>query len=396
MEVFNRYLARRILEDLQGKMVFIGGARQVGKTTLAREIIGKTFRTRYLNWDYREDRDIILNARFSPDDELLIFDELHKYGRWKNYLKGLFDKKGKDYRILVTGSSRLDIYRRGGDSLLGRYFYYKLHPFSLTEIVHRGDLPSPFNLEPFGTLNFGEGKRARQKLEELLAFGGFPEPLFTKKDDFLRRWHNMRLERVIKEDIRDIENIRDLSLMQILVDTLPSRVGSLLSTKSVAEDVSVSHKAAASWLDILEAFYYIFRIYPYRKTKIKSLKKMPKLYLCDWSEVKDMSARFENMIASHLVKYADYLYDVLGYRAKVYFLRDVEGREIDFLVTVDEKPWFSVEVKESGKKVSRNLKYFARREVIPYHYQVVLEEGVDYEEGGIRVISAEKFLSAFV
>jgi predicted AAA+ superfamily ATPase len=206
----------------------------------------------------------------------------------------------------------------------------------------------------------------------------------------------MRVERIVKEDIRDIENIRDLSLIQILVDSLPVKVGSLFSTKSVCEDISISHKTASAWLDILEAFYYIFRVYPYRKTKIKSLKKMPKLYLCDWSEVEELPARFENLVAAHLLKYADYLYDVLGYKAKVYFLRDLEGREVDFLITVEEKPWFTVEVKESGKKVSKNLKYFAKREDIPFHYQVVYEENVDYEENGIRVISAEKFLTAFI
>ena len=123
---------------------------------------------------------------------------------------------------------------------------------------------------------------------------------------------------------------------------------------------------------------------------------MPKLYLYDWSEVKNSSAKFENMIASHLIKYADYLYDVLGYKAKVYFLRDLEGREVDFLMTVDEKPWFTVEVKESGRKVTKNLKYFKFREAIPYHYQVTRESDVDYEESGIRVLSADKFLSAFV
>ena len=395
MDLFDRYLTRRILLDLEDKMVFVGGARQVGKTTLARDIIGKRFKTRYLNWDYKADREAILNYRFSPDDELLVFDEIHKYGRWKNYLKGLYDKKGKSHRIIVTGSSRLDVYRKGGDSLLGRYFFYKLHPFSLTEICGQKDA-SCLNIEPFKKLRFVEKENMRGCFEDLLFYGGFPEPLLSQKSDFLRRWHNMRVERIVKEDIRDIENIRDLSLIQILVDSLPVKVGSLFSTKSVCEDISISHKTASAWLDILEAFYYIFRVYPYRKTKIKSLKKMPKLYLCDWSEVEELPARFENLVAAHLLKYADYLYDVLGYKAKVYFLRDLEGREVDFLMTVEEKPWFTVEVKESGKKVSKNLKYFAKREDIPFHYQVVYEEDVDYEENGIRVISAEKFLTAFI
>ncbi len=389
MNYHKRNITENIINDLKKKMVFIGGPRQVGKTVLAKEIISKYYKSySYYNWDYSEDRKDIINYRFGSDSELIIFDEIHKYRDWKNYLKGIYDKFGEKYSILVTGSSRLNIYRRGGDSLFGRYYYYRLHPFTLSEYL---DIERK-NFKPFEKLVF-EDIDDNSPLDELLKFGGFPEPLFGSDEIVLNRWHNMRKDRIIKEDIRDVRIIKDLSGLQILVDNLEKKVSSLFSIKSIAEDISVSFKTVQNWVNILEEFYYVFRVYPFTKTRVKSLKKMPKIYLYDWSEVKDVGARFENMVALHLLKFVNYLYDVFGYRTNLYYLRDMEGREVDFLVTIDDKPWFSVEVKNSSKSISKNLYYFVKRENIPFNYQVVYDSGVDYTKDNIRVISAVKFLT---
>ncbi len=390
MKYFKRYLTDNILKDLKSKMVFIGGPRQVGKTSLAKYIIAKHFkRHSYFNWDYKEDRDDILNYRFNPDSKLLIFDEIHKYKNWKNHIKGIYDKYKGKYSIIITGSSRLDIYRKGGDSLLGRYYYYKLFPLTFAEV----NKTNTQNYEPFKELKFSE---EHNHLKELQQFGGFPEPFFSKDKITLNRWHNMRSERIIKEDIRDIKFIKDISNLQILVDSLEKKVASLFSIKSVSEDISSSYKTVAHWLDILEEFYYVFRIYPFKYSKIKSIKKMPKLYLYDWSEVKDLGAKTENLVAVHLLKFVNYLYDAFGYKTELFFLRDIEGREVDFLVTVDTKPWFSVEVKTSKKNISKNLYYFSSRENIPFNYQIVSDKETDFIKDNIRVISIDKFLSALV
>jgi hypothetical protein len=385
-----RYLVTHILRDLDEKMVFIGGARQVGKTILARYIAENHFRSYdYLNWDAREDRKSILQSRFKGDAEIVLFDEIHKYKDWKNYLKGQFDKHQGDFKFLVTGSARLDIYRRGGDSLMGRYFYYRLHPFSLAEFLEKQNF-----ITPFKEINLVEvTAESKEVLKMLIKFGGFPEPLLKQSERGLRRWHNQRLERLVKEDIRDIENIRDLSALQILVDLLPHRAGSLLSLNSLREDLSVAHKTVSGWVDILERFYYHFRIYPFSNKKIKSLKKAPKLYLWDWSEITDNEgAKLENIVASHLLKLCHYLSDVDGYKTELHFLRDMDGREVDFLVTAEGKPWFAVEVKSSVKEVSKNLAYFGSRLDIPFLYQVVDERDIDMRKDKIRVVSMEKFL----
>lgn len=389
-----RYLTDQIVKDLGEKMVFIGGARQVGKTSLATYIAENYFGSHdYLNWDYGDDRKNILRSKFKGDAEIVLFDEIHKYKDWKNYLKGQFDKHKDRLKILVTGSARLDVYRKGGDSLMGRYYYYRLHPFSLAEYLEKRNTFTPF--EEMDMVS--SDKQSSEAFDILLKFGGFPEPLLKQSEKGLRRWHNQRLDRLVKEDIRDLEGIRDLSALQVLMDVLPEKAGSLLSVNSLREDLSVAHKTAANWIDILERFYYHFRIYPYAHKKIKSLKKEPKMYLWDWSEIRSNGgARFENIIASHLLKLCHGMADVDGFKTDLHFLRDLEGREVDFLITEGGRPWFAVEVKSSHKEVAKNLLYFGNKLTIPFLYQVVAENGIDFREKGVRVISADKFLLSLV
>ncbi|MBI5614085.1 ATP-binding protein [Candidatus Gottesmanbacteria bacterium] len=389
----DRYLHSAIREDLKEKMVFLGGPRQIGKTTLA-QFLGKHDYAsyEYLNWDNREDRKRILENMFRADAGLIIFDEIHKYKKWKNYIKGEFDIHKDIFHILVTGSARLDLYRRGGDSLMGRYHYYRLHPFSSAEVL---------GIQPKITVSkeliFPTSSRSTTRVfADLLEFGGFPEPFLKKNQQTLRRFHNERVDRLIREDIRDIEHVRDISALQVLVEILPSKVGSLLSLNTLRGDLEVAHKTVKAWMDILERFYYHFRIYPYAFTTIKSLRKEPKMYLWDWSQVADEGARLENMIACHILKMVHLLYDAYGHKAELYFLRDIEGREVDFLVTVDRKPWLIIETKSSQKDISKALVYFASKLAIPFVYQLVKDSGIDYWKKNIRIMSADKFLSGLV
>lgn len=386
-----RYLTPFIVEDLKTKMVFVGGPRQVGKTTLCRSFIAASFRSpAYYNWDNRSDREVITASAWPDDAELLILDEIHKYRRWKGLVKGEYDKLKDTYKFLVTGSARLDLYRRGSDSLQGRYHYYRLHPFTLAELEGLTYKAPVLEELPMGR------PFTQEALDSLEAFGGFPEPFMKQNSRHLRRWHNEKVERMFREDILDVQLIRDIGNMKLLSDILPLRAGSLLSTNSLREDLEVSFRAAAHWLNILEAFYYHFRVYPFTAKNIRSLKKEPKLYLWDWSEVKDEAARFENLIASHILKFVHFITDYEGYKAELHFLRDVDKREVDFLVTIDGKPWFAVEVKLNDTTLSPQLLYFKERLDIPYVYQVVKKAEVDRIEKGARIISAGKFLSCLV
>ena len=386
-----RYLTPYIMEDLKEKMVFVGGPRQVGKTTLCRNFVAPHFSNySYYNWDNRADRKAIMAASWPGDAEILIFDEIHKYRQWKRLIKGEYDKLKDTFKFLVTGSARLDLYRRGGDSLQGRYHYYRLHPFTLAEMEG-----IPFAASVFKEIQFDK-QFYQDFLNMLDNFGGFPEPITKQYNKHLRRWHNEKVERMFREDILDIQAIRDIGNIKLLGDILPSKVGALLSLNAIREDLEVSHRAVTSWMNILEAFYYHFRIYPYAAKKIRSLRKEPKLYLWDWSEVEDGAARFENLIASHLLKFVHFITDNEGHRAELYYLRDVDKREVDFLVTINSRPWFAVEVKLNDTILSPGLLYFKDRLSIPHVYQVVKKENTDRVEKGARIISAAKFLAGLV
>lgn len=387
----DRYLTENIISDLKEKMVFIGGARQVGKTTLAKELISKNFeQSFYYNWDFQPDRKKIISNVLPGEKGLLILDEIHKYAKWKNLVKGIYDTNKQKYKIIVTGSARLNIYRKGGDSLQGRYHYFTLHPFSLAELEN---IKNKFI--PFEELNF-KNEIQRISLESLFKYGGFPEPFIKQSERTLRRWHNEKLERLFREDIRDIENIRDVGSMKLLSDILPSKVGSSLSINSLRKNLEVSHRAVTNWLNILELFYYHFRVYPFNSKKYRSIKKEPKLYLVDWSEVEGNGERFENIIASHLLKFTQFLNEYEGYKSSLNYLRNVDKKEVDFMVTINNKPWFAVETKLNELSVSKNLIYFKEKLKIPFVYQVVYKDDIDFVTEEARVISASKFLSGLV
>ncbi|MDI9333963.1 MAG: ATP-binding protein [Cytophagales bacterium] len=383
-----RYLESLIAADLAKKMVFIGGPRQVGKTTLAKNIASNYAQTTYLNWDSRSDKKAILESTFAGGTQLVIYDEIHKYRDWKNHLKGVFDTRQDDFSILVTGSARLDLYQKGGDSLLGRYFYYRLHPLSIAELLGK---PYAREVAPSFTKNLPPAL-----WQDLITFGGFPELYNSKDQRDLKRWHHDREKRLIQEDIRDVSNIRDLSTLEILATLLPDRVGSMFSLNALTEDLKVTHKTLAHWMDTLEQMYFCYRIYPFQHSQLKSLRKEPKVYLWDYTGIEDVGAKYENIVANHLLKYVHYLTDVYGIAADLYFLRDREQREVDFCVVADGKVEFIAEVKAKKSPISAHLSYFKEKLLVKNAYQLVFDSGIDEEQGGIRQMSAEIFLTSLV
>jgi hypothetical protein len=284
-------------------------------------------------------------------------------------LKGIYDTERSRRCIIVTGSARLDFYRKGGDSLAGRYRYFRLHPFSLREI----------NRPP-----------SRSDLDALLRFGGFPEPLFAQDDVEHRIWTRDRLARVVREDLRDLEHIREISLVEHLVALLPDKVGSPLSVKSLREDLQVDHKTAERWLQALENMYVCFRLAPYGPPKVRAVKKERKLYLWDWSSIEEPGPRFENLVALQLLKYCHWVEDTQGYDMDLRFLRDTDRREVDFVVLRDRKPIFGVECKSGEKAISGAIRYFAERTSVPRFYQVHLGER-EYAAGRVTVLPFRRF-----
>lgn len=370
-EIYKRYIENSVDEDLKSKMVFVGGPRQVGKTTFALTFLTEQSEKHpaYLNWDNILFRSALLRGELPPNESIIVLDEIHKFARWRNLVKGFYDARKSEISFIITGSARLDYYSKGGDSLQGRYHYYRLHPFSLREI----------NTDP-----------SQSDVQRLLKYGGFPEPFLMAEEKFWRRWQRERLQRVIYEDIRDLENIKEISLLELLAEELPNRVGAPLSVKKLKELLQVAHETVERWLKIFERMYYCYRIPPYGSPKVRAVKKEQKLYLWDWSIVPDSGPRFENLIASQLLKYCHLMEDTEGFRMELRFIRDTDKREIDFVVLKDGRPMFAVECKSGEKSINPALFYFMERTPIPKFYQV--HEGrKDYEKNGVRVLPVQIF-----
>jgi len=367
-----RYLAAQVRQDLARKMVFVAGPRQVGKTTLALSLRGG--RAGYLNWDVAEHRERILGGRL-PAAGLWVFDEIHKYRRWRNYLKGLYDGRRRRQRILVTGSGRLDLYRFGGDSLQGRYHLLRLHPFSAAELRLRtpGDL------------------------RDLLALGGFPEPFLGGSQVEARRWSRDYRTRLIREDIASLEGIQDLGHLELLMMRLPEGVGSPLSINSLREDLQVSHRAVSSWLAALERLYALFRVPPFGAPMIRAVKKEQKHYHFDWSLVPADGPRFENLVASHLLKWVHFQQDSAGRDLELRYFRDTDGREVDFVVIENRAPVLMVECKWGDAEIDRGLRYLHARFPAVEAWQISATGTRDHvSPDGIRVAPALALLKDLV
>jgi len=342
------------------QMVFLTGPRQVGKTTLC---VGLDPGCTYLNWDNQDDRarivegpsriaEVVGLSTLHKDKPTVVFDEIHKYSKWKEFLKGFFDTYSNRVKIVVTGSSRLDVYKKGGDSLMGRYFLYRLHPFSVREIlapkIEEQEIQTPIAIR-------------KDDLNDLFMYGGFPEPQIKSNKRFFNRWKKLRHQQLFQEDIRDFSRIQEIQQMELLSQLIQQQVGQLINYTALSKKVRVSVDTIRRWIIVLNSLYYCFTIQPWNKNIPRSLLKQPKLYLWDWSVIQDIGAKTENFVASHLKKAVNWWTDNGYGNYNLYFLRDKEKREVDFLVTRDEQPWFLVEVK-SGKtsRISRQLIYFKK------------------------------------
>lgn len=378
------------------KMAFLSGPRQCGKTTLAKELLRKRGAGAYFNWD-----EITFRRTWTHDPRevlplstgrsaLLVLDEIHKARSWKRSLKGLYDTLADPVDILVTGSARLTVYRRGSDSLLGRYFHFRLHPFSIGEL-ESATIPHPDEL--IETLFSGRPRRrraAQETLDGFMRFGTFPEPFLAQSEKKARLWRRHRVEQVIREDVRDLSRIPDLGRIEMLASLLPVRVGSLLSLVSLREELEVSYDTVKRWLQLLGELYYSFEIKPYAKRVARSLRKAGKLYLWDPGEVLDEGARFENLVASHLLKACHLWTDTGEGSFELCFLRNKQKEEIDFLIVRDGKPWLPVEARLRDTTPSPAWRRFLPQIGCQRALQLVATEGVweTREEQDVRLLVA--------
>lgn len=365
-----------LMQD-ERKMAFIAGPRQVGKTTLALDLLAfKKAGRDYFNWDVASAQKLIIKnpegfwQGQAPLPQRIALDEIHKYPRWKRFLKGFYDQNKNDVQTIVTGSGRLNLYQRGGDSLFGRYHMFHLLPFTVGELSH-GKIGTP---QDFLKLVLDESQgNANDALKTLWEFNGFPEPLFATNKMRLNRWKTQHRHLILRDDIRDLTLIREIGLIETLTQLLPERVGSPLSVNSLKEDLGVNHATVQNWLRVLDQLYYLFFLRPYTGKLARSLKREQKVFFYDWSELEDLGARFENLIALHFFK-ACCLWTEMGFGDfSLHYVRDKEKREVDFVVCEKNRPWFLIEAKLSAGDISAPLYYYHERLNPKASFQVVME-----------------------
>lgn len=363
------------------QMLFLTGGRQIGKTTLSKTI-KQSRKTLYLNWEFSKDRKQILEDPSFIEEALelhkiqslkpvLIFDEIHKYPEWKNFLKGFYDKYKDQVSIIVTGSARLDVYRKNSDSLMGRYFLYHVFPFSLREVLD--PIIDYSNDLQIKKINYDQNAYKR-----LYEYSGYPAIYVKNEKRFYNKWYNLRKKQLFYEDIRDLSNINELKQLELLGEIICDQAGQLLNKSNLAKKIQVTSQTISRWVATLENFYYSFSIYPYSTNVPRSLMKEPKIYLYDWSLVQDPGARFENFIATHLLKAITFWNDTgLGNYA-LHFIRTKDKQEVDFLVTKENDPWILIEAKlSSGNSISKALHHFHEKLGTEFAFQLVGD--MDYQ-----------------
>ena len=336
--MLKRTLSKPIVADLDEKIVILSGPRQSGKTTLSKSLFLKN---QYISYDFPDDRGLLAKSEWDRSVDLVIFDELHKMKKWKSWIKGVYDKEGVRPRLLITGSARMTQFKKTGDSLAGRHFNYRLHPFDLKE------------------LGASSAAERTEIFRNLMTVGGFPEPFLKGTKAYYNRWSAGHLDLILRQDLLDLETVRDLKGMEILISLLAERVGASISNASLAKVLQKDPKTVQRWLEILEDLFVIFKLTPFHRNFARAIKKEPKYYFYDIGRVRNgEAARFENLIACSLLKEVQRLSDAEGTLGRLHYLRTKEGREIDFLVLFDDLPCWLIEAKLSDAELSPNFRHF--------------------------------------
>lgn len=362
-----RHLSRNLLdrieinnrEVLSSSMVFIAGPRQVGKTTEVQRL-----KKNYFNWDTIEVKKAFLKDPyfFRGSKDWVIFDEIHKRRRdWKKLLKGYIDSPNREENFIVTGSGRLSLFQKGGDSLQGRYDLYHLFPVTYAEWSEKPFVPRARDFQNW------EPESLSQLTDdgELIRFGGFPQPLLKGTETFLNKWMDLYLKRLIEEDIRDFSRVELLDKVELLARLLPDRILGPISMKGLSEDIGVSRDSIKTWIRLFEILYLGFTLAPYSYRIERAVKKEKKWCFFQWAFSEDPGARFENYLAVQLYSVCQYWRDAGLGAYELFYVRDQDGREVDFLITRNLKPIALVEAKASPQPFPASLRYYAEKLKVP-------------------------------
>jgi predicted AAA+ superfamily ATPase len=387
--MLDRPLYRNLFKELtkEKRMVFMAGARRVGKTTLG-DMIAETFANRvYLNWEIPENRArLIRNPVFFEEVErrdesapFVMFDEINRYRGWRSYLKGAHERVEGDYQFLVAGSSRLDYPQRRGDSLAGRYYLLHLWPFTQAELGRANLKPEEFFGNP-QQVSMDRHPELKELWRALSEQSGFPEPFLAGRKTAYRRWSSAYAGQVIREDIRDATGIKAVDELETLYQLLPAQVGQLLPVPALAQGLQVAYNTIRSWLLTLQRFFTIFSLAPWSRGVPRAIREGQKVYLWDVPRVREPGARFENMVALELCR-AVSTWNEMGFgRFSLNFVRTKDQQEVDFIIADDGQPVLLIDARAEEHQPSAALIKFQSALKVP---AVLLVQAAD----GYRRIS---------
>ncbi len=372
-----RYLDDLIAIDLERKMVLVTGPRQVGKTTLCRQLMARFTPSQYLNWDVAPDRAILQRQSWNPRSRLLAMDEIHKMPGWKNWLKGLVDGRLPEQALLVTGSARMETWRQSGDSLAGRYLPFRLHPISVREWCEQ------------------QGGSPASALDHLIQRGGFPEPCLAAKPADAERWRRQYFTDLIREDVVEFSRLHEINTMRLFVEMLRERVGSPLSLASIARDLAVSPITLKRYLDILQALYIVFTVQPWHRNIARAILQTPKVYFFDNGLVNgDEGIRFENAVACMLLKHVHFRQDAKGKAAGLHYIRTKDGAEVDFALSEDLRLTHLIECELADNTLHRALAGFAAKFPETEAIQLVRDLRQPEFRASVNITDAAQWLAA--
>ncbi|MGR3316941.1 MAG: ATP-binding protein [Candidatus Anammoxibacter sp.] len=390
---------------LNQRMSFIAGPRQIGKTTMVKSFLKDISQgNNYFNWD-----TISLKQKFAQNPlffkeeappvqkgkrNWIVFDEIHKYPNWKNLLKGYFDEFKDDFQFVITGSARLDLFRMSGDSLIGRYFLYKMFPLGLKDLISKKyDFTKQWN-PGLPLKNIPEtNSDYSNTVENLINTSGFPEPFLNGTKDFYQRWKEAHISLLINEDLRDLTRIIQIKKLETLIFLLPERIGSPLSLNSLSKILECSYGSIKIWLEAFEKVFLTFSLPPYSQRLSRAVVKEKKHYFWDWGIIDDPGIRFENFIAVQLLRSVSSWNEWGKGKYELFYIRTKDGLEIDFAITCNNKLLMLVEAKVSDAEPSKSFKNIKNKLGNPLSFQIVKSKGFyKNTQTDIIVIGVDRFL----
>jgi predicted AAA+ superfamily ATPase len=368
MDFLNRHITNRIREALSvSPVVYLNGARQTGKSTLARSLataIGKgDAPAEYLTFDKPT---LMAAAAAAPEafltgyDNNIIIDEVQLVPELFRALKlvvdeaRMVDKQHANGKYLLTGSANILALPKLADALVGRAAVLTLYPFTVAEAIQS----PPGGLERIMKMDFGGLNDRGISLIDAISKATFPE-VSTLSGDERKIWYDGYISAMLQRDVRQIAELEKLSALPHLLSILAARAGCLMNDSDIARDIDLNHVTTKFYRNILKLMFLSFDVKPWFRNIGKRLAKTPKGYLLDTSmichlldydihEIAITKPDFfghlvENFVATEILKQLSNS----SINAELHHFRTSDGKEVDFIIEKPDGSVFAIEVKRS-------------------------------------------------